>query len=198
MDLNQYLLAWQSHVVPCADYWFRIGVVLVTEYAHAGRTTVKESSLGCHQSKPARRDHANDMTARKCQNIAANGPDPSNEPIGSAGDIIRGFPVWAAIAVKLPTGMIFEDFGRGFSFEGAVIPFEKIGVDLCSFSIAGQLTRLESSLERARKNTDEGILLQTVAKLARVPFASLVQRQVGPSRVLTGIRPGRVSMSGKK
>jgi hypothetical protein len=111
--------------------------MLVSKHADTGWSTIEKSS-GCRRKpEPASRDHANDVTAGKCQSISLDFTNKMNKSIGSGRDLVYRFSLGATIAVELPSRVVLKNLVCRFSFKYAVIPFEKIKVDFCSIPKPG-------------------------------------------------------------
>jgi hypothetical protein len=113
------------------------------------------------------------------------------------GDLLRRFAVQGAVAEQLPTRPVFQDVAGKRPLPAAVVPFDEVGIDLGDCSTAGQFTRLRGTLQGTGEHADKGEPSQSLTQLARMLFAAFIQRQVGSTRVLVGVRPGRIAVPGE-
>src|SRR5262245_34852419 len=79
------------HVVPQTDNRLVEIVVLEAKHADAGGPTIEEPTCARWQAQPSGSNHADDMAAGERQGIAIDAAHPSDEAIGSGGDILRRF-----------------------------------------------------------------------------------------------------------
>jgi hypothetical protein len=113
------------------------------------------------------------------------------------GDLLRGFAVRAAVAEQLPTRSVFLDVAGKRPLPAAVVPFDEVGIDLGDCPKARQFTRLRGTLQGTGEHADKGESPQSLTQLTRMLLAAFIQRQVGSTRVLVGVRPRRIAMPGE-
>src|SRR5262245_17064701 len=113
------------------------------------------------------------------------------------GDLLRRFAVRAAVAEQLPTWPVFQDVAGKRPLPAAVVPLDEVGIDLGDCSKAGQYTRFRGTPQGTGEHADEGEPPQSLTQLTRMLLAAFIQRQVGSTRVLVGVRPCRIAVTGE-
>src|SRR5262245_46843575 len=143
------------------------------------------------------RDHPDDVAAGDRQHVARDGLYPGEKAVSAGGNVSRRFPVGTAIAVEFPAGPLLEDVARQLPLEAAVVPLDQIVIDSRADAEPGQRTRLRGPQQRTGENAGEGKLPQPPTQLPGMLLPPFIQRQVGSTRVLLGVGPGRVAVPGE-
>ena len=74
------------------------------------------------QAEPARRQHPQEMRARKHQDTAVGGAELAYDRIGARADIHRHLATRTAVAKNVPAGPLNEDLPGGQPLIGAIVP----------------------------------------------------------------------------
>jgi hypothetical protein len=108
--------------------------MFVTDCAQAGgaqqEVAARSRSL---DPKPPCRQHPDEMTTRKYQDVTLHFAQPAHNPARSRPDLLASFATRTAIAKQLPVGPLLKDIG------GCLKPQRPIACDLSANSV-----RLES------------------------------------------------------
>src|SRR5229473_4428211 len=161
-------------VVPSPDG--RLGkVVLVAEEAEARGAEREIAPSRRFEAEPAGGDHAQDMGARKHQDIAADGAHAADDAIGPCADLVRSFPTRATVAEQLPIRALPEDLGGAAAFILAIVPFRQIRIELGLAAETRQLTGPDRALQGAREYLGKGQSAQPLPEGPGVAFAALGQ-----------------------
>src|SRR5437899_964253 len=115
--------------IPGTDDRLVVVVVLEAEHARARRAAEEKPAGIRRQPEPAGRDHANNVPAGECQNVALDVTNLGDEPIGPNGNVARRFAAGAAVAIQFPTGLFLKYLPRQLPFELAVVPLDQVGID---------------------------------------------------------------------
>src|SRR5262245_24301581 len=100
--------------------------------------------------KPPGRQHAQDVPARKYQDIPTDRPQPAYHAIGTGTDLVRRFSAGTAVAEELPVRPFLVNVGRATSFVVAVVPFHEVRVYFRHAAEAGELACSGRTLQGTR------------------------------------------------
>src|SRR5688500_14482543 len=115
-------------MVPQADNRLGRIFVLKAEHTYACGPAEEKPTGGRRPSQPARRDHADDVTAGKGEHVAVVLAHTTNEAIRAASDVLRRFTVGTPVAEEFPSGPLAEDVFGKLPLEAAVVPLHQVGV----------------------------------------------------------------------
>src|SRR6202012_6205193 len=88
-------------IIPQPDRRLR-EVVFVSKHAEAGRLQDEGGAAPRIKSKPACRQHTQEMPARKDQYVFVDRPNASHDTVRSCADLVRSFTAGTAVAKQLP------------------------------------------------------------------------------------------------
>src|SRR5262245_54179411 len=86
-------------------------IVLVADSASAGRAEQAITSRGGLEPQPARREHAQEVSAREEQHVLPHTTHPADGAVGARGDLVGRLPSRATVAEELPAGALRVDLG---------------------------------------------------------------------------------------
>ena len=81
------------------------------------------------KAEPARRQHSQDMAARKHDRAVIGRAKASDDAIGAGADVGWLLAIRASVAEQEPAGAVREDFAALAAFVVAVVPFEEVGIE---------------------------------------------------------------------
>src|SRR5262249_51233680 len=99
-----------------------------------------------------------------------------------------------AVAKELPARTLRKNLGGATALVLAVVPFDKIGIDLCDCAEARKLTRPEGPPQGTAEHPGEGQPFQPFPEPARVALAALGEGQIRAPGVLPRDRPGGLTV----
>ena len=124
-------------------------IVLVAENAEAGGVEQEVTAASRFEPEPAGREDPQDMRARKYQDVALDGANALNYPVGPRRHLVRSFASRAAVAEQEPARTLGEDIGGAAALILAVVPFGQVGIDFGQTAEPGQLGGPPRALRRA-------------------------------------------------
>ena len=146
------------------------------------------------QPNPARCQHAQHVSVREQQNIAAEGARACDNPIDPCANLLRRFATRAAVLEDQPARPYLVDLFGGLALVLAVIPLGEVGVDRHILAKTRQFARLARPLHRAAERAPREIF----RKHRPHPFgeqpAMLGQRNISRPRVLATYTPCRLTV----
>ena len=104
--------------------------MFVAELAQARGAENHEPAAFRAQPEPARRQHAQEMAARKQQYVGVESPHAGNDAIGPSADLREGFAAGTAVAQDAPAGNFLANVDGPPPLVGAVVPLDQIVIDL--------------------------------------------------------------------
>src|SRR5690242_16104891 len=104
--------------------------VLVAEDADARRPEHEKASLRGRKAEPSRREHPQDMAAGKHDREGFGRAQAGDDPVGARADVGGLLAVRAAVAEQEPAWALGQDFAGLAAFVVAVVPFNKIRINL--------------------------------------------------------------------
>src|SRR5262245_43763891 len=78
--------------------------------------------------KPACRQHPDEMTTGKYQDVTLHCAQPVHNPVRSRPDLLGSFATPTAIAKQFPVGPLFKDVGARASFVLSIVPLDEIRI----------------------------------------------------------------------
>src|SRR5205823_3286490 len=131
MSLSEFWIASVVHmsgIVPQLDH--RLGqAVFVSEHTQACCVQHENSPGGGFEPKPAGREHAQKMSARKNQNIAFDPSHTAHNVIGPGANLVRRFAPGASVAEEKPIRALRANLFRSETSVIAVVPFDQVAID---------------------------------------------------------------------
>ncbi len=191
-------LPWFTGIVPQPDDRLVAAVMLEAEHAHAGGAAEKYTPGRRRQTAPAGRDHSYDVAARECQHVAIDTVYSGDEAFSAHCHVFGRFTARAAITIEFPAGLLFQDVAGQLSLEAAVVPLDQVMIDFRADSEAGQLTSFRGTPQGTGEHAGKGEPSQSLTQLACMLLPMFIQSQIGSTRVLMGVCPGRVAVTSEK
>src|SRR6266851_1892937 len=183
-------------VVPSPDG--RLGkVVLVAEEAEARGGEREIAPSRRFEAEPTGGEHAQDMGARKYQDIAADGAHAADDAIGPCPDLVRSFPARATVAEQLPVRALREDLGGAAAFILAIVPLRQIRIEFGYGSEPRKLASLDRALQGAGEDLGKGQPAQPLPEGPGVVFSALGQGQIGSAGMLARQAPRGLAVPGQ-
>src|SRR5438309_8915373 len=183
-------------VVPQPDS--RLGkVVLVAEQAEARGAEQEIAPAGSFETEPTGGEDAQDMTARKHEDVAAEGTHTADDAIGSYADLVRSFPARATVAEQMPIRALPEDLGGAPAFILAIVPFCQIRIELGLAVEPRELAGADRALQGACEDLGKSQPAQPLSEGPGIAFAALGQGQIGAAGVLARQAPGGLAVPGQ-
>src|SRR5580692_748274 len=122
---------------------------------HRSRAELQMLSLADRQSDPSSSQGGAELPMGKNSDVARNGAQPNQEPIGAFRHHRRGLSVRAAVGPHAPTGALLDDVRRTPAFIVAVVPFHEVGLALRSRSQARQFAGPPGPHQWTREDSGE-------------------------------------------
>src|SRR5579864_2641299 len=170
-------------------------VVLVAEDADARRAEHEKAPLRGRKAEPARRQDSQDMAARKHDRRGLGRAQAGDDPIGAGAYVGRLLAIRAAVAEQEPAGALGHDFAGLAAFVVAVVPFEKVRIDLGPRAESSKLAGAPGARERAREHPVERCALKALPQAPRPALAFRAQRNVGAAGVPAAGAPFRFAVA---
>ena len=134
------------------------------------------------------------MTAREKQYVPGNPPHSANNSVRPGADLLRRFASWTTVSEQVPVRTFGTDVDAAAALKFAVIPLNKVGIDLRDGTIPGQFACAARSLQWTRKHLCQKQSLKTLTEFPSVPLPKFGQWEVRKSRMLPGQAPSRLTM----
>ena len=151
--------------------------------------------LSVRQTDPSGGQRGTQLPVRKKRDVAVQRVQACDQPVYPNANISRHFAAGTAIAPRIPFWMRLPDVLGEQSFVVAEIPFRQIRLNFTGFSEAGQLAGLSCSQARADQNVRKRNVRQSWQQSAGFGLAVGGQCNVGAPCVLSGERPGSLTVS---
>ena len=104
-------------------------IVLVAEDAEAGGAEHEVSAASRFKPEPAGGEDPQDVCTRKYQDVAPDGANALDYPVGPRPRLVRSFASRSAVAEQEPTRSFGEDIGGTAALVLAIIPFGQVEID---------------------------------------------------------------------
>src|SRR6266581_767460 len=180
-------------VVPQADRRFR-QVVFVAQDAQRRGGEHEEAGLVSRQAQPARRQDPQKVAVTEQEDVPVDGPQSGYHPVGTGPDRRHRLATGTAVAEEIPVGPLAADVGGAPALIVAVIPLLQIRDDLAGVAKARQLARPAGPPQRAHEDLGKSHAVEPLTQAHGVVLTVRRERDIRPARVLTGERPGRLTM----
>jgi hypothetical protein len=145
--------------------------------------------------KPARRQHAQQVAARKYQNGSIEAPKHGEGAIRAARDIGRRLASGAPVPEQVPGRSMLAYLDRRLALVLPVIPLEEIVHHRSPLSESRELASPPRPSQRTHENTVNLQGLQPLAQACSVALTLLSELKVGPTGMLPGLAPGGLTVT---
>jgi len=184
-------------VVPEADDG-AFEAVLVAEGAEAGGAEEERDAMGRQrEADPAGGEDAEEVAAGKEEGVAVDGAEAGNDAVGTGSDGFDGLAVGGPVAEELPVWILGANLLATKAFVVAVVPFNKVGIDVGDGRETGEGTGAAGALKGAGPDGFELNAGEAGAEFRGVEFTLRGEEEIGEAGVLGGEGPGGFSVPGE-
>src|SRR5271156_6629065 len=146
-------------------------IVLIAENAEAGRAEHEVTAASRFEPEPAGCEHPQDVRARKYQDVAPDGANALDCPVGPRPCLVRVFASRSAVAEQKPARALGVYVGGAAALILPVVPFGEVRIGFRQTAEPGQLGGPPRALRRAAEHLDETRSVQPLPEGARLLLA---------------------------